>query len=272
MPGEGLEPSWAQGPADFESAASTNSATPALGPQHAPTGVRVKQGLPQALRRAIIASMPSAFRRTQPWDALLTEMDRALFFVFCKQPSSRPYPAEGVQDARPLTQAERRLSAALMRVNHAGEVCAQALYEGQSITARDPAIAARLRKAAEEEADHLNWCRRRVEELGGRTSLLDPFWYFGSLAIGMTAGLFGDRWNLGFLEETERQVEAHLDGHLRRLPEADRRSRAIVEQMKIDERGHAELARSLGAAELPDPVKTLMRLAAKVMTTIAERI
>ena len=216
--------------------------------------------------------MHTDWKRISAWDAILAEMDRALYHIFCEQPTSRPYPAEGVKDARPLSAEEKRLSAALMRVNHAGEICAQALYQGQSITARDPEIAARLRQASIEEADHLNWCRRRVEELGGRVSLLDPLWYLGSLAIGMTAGLFGDRWNLGFLMETERQVEEHLDGHLKRLPEADRRSRAIVEQMKVDEHGHAELARELGASELPDAVKRLMRLTAKVMTTVAERV
>ena len=261
-----------QGPADFESAASASSATPANAPQHAARTGAVKAGLARPRPRASMGGMDDGIRRAHPLDGLFTELDRALFFVFCEQPTSRPYPAEGVEDARALTPAEKRLSAGLMRVNHAGEVCAQALYEGQSITARDPAIAARLRQAAVEEADHLNWCRRRVEELGGRTSRLDPLWYLGSLAIGVTAGLFGDRWNLGFLMETERQVEAHLDGHLKRLPEADRRSRAVVAQMKEDEHGHAELARSLGASELPEPVKRAMRLAAKVMTTIAERL
>ncbi len=211
------------------------------------------------------------FRRYSPVDHVLREMDHVLNNIFCEQPSSRPYPAEAAGDDA-LTDTERKRAAGLMRVNHAGEVSAQALYQGQSLTARDPSISERLRQASIEEADHLNWCRRRLKELGDRPSLLDPFWYLGSLAIGMAAGVAGDRWNLGFLEETEYQVVRHLDSHLQRLPEHDVRSRAIVEQMKEDELGHARLARQLGAAELPAPVKALMKLTSKVMTTVAERI
>ncbi len=211
------------------------------------------------------------FRRHSLADRLIGEIDRALNNIFCPQKSSRPYPAEdrpeGLQSA-----AEKRLAAGLMRVNHAGEMAAQALYQGQSLTARDPGISKRLRQASIEEADHLNWCRRRLEELGARPSLLDPAWYAGSLAIGMAAGIAGDRWNLGFLEETEKQVVRHLDSHLARLPEKDARSRAIVEQMKVDEQGHADLAHELGAAELPVPIKRLMKITARVMTTLAERI
>ncbi|RME80695.1 MAG: 2-polyprenyl-3-methyl-6-methoxy-1,4-benzoquinone monooxygenase [Zetaproteobacteria bacterium] len=204
-------------------------------------------------------------------DRVIAEVDRAVYHIFCPQPSSRPYPAEGVAEAE-LSPREKRLSAALMRVNHAGEICAQALYQGQSIIARDPRIAERLQKASIEEADHLNWCLRRIEELGGRRSLLDPLWYLGSLAIGIAAGIPGDRWNLAFLAETERQVAEHLDGHLRRLPPSDARTRAIVEQMKEDELKHKSTAEQLGAAEMPGFVRKLMRLAAKVMTTTAERI
>jgi len=214
----------------------------------------------------------ASFRRYSPLDRLLQEMDHVLNNIFCEQPSSRPYPAEGAGDDAQLSASEKKLAAGLMRVNHAGEVSAQALYQGQSLTARDPSISARLRQASIEESDHLNWCRRRLDELGDRPSRLDPFWYLGSLAIGMAAGVAGDRWNLGFLEETEYQVVRHLDNHLKRLPAQDKRSRAIVEQMKEDELGHAQLAERLGAAKLPTPVKTLMKLTSKVMTTVAERI
>jgi len=167
---------------------------------------------------------------------------------------------------------QKRLAAGLMRVNHAGEMAAQALYQGQSLTARDPKLADKLKYASIEEADHLNWCRNRLEELDERPSLLDPLWYAGSFAIGMAAGIAGDRWNLGFLAETEHQVVRHLDNHLDRLPENDVRSRAIVEQMKIDEQGHAELAENLGAAELPQPIKQFMKLTSKVMTNLAEKV
>ncbi len=215
--------------------------------------------------------MSTELRRYTLADRFLQEIDRALNNIFCEQQSSRPYPAENKDEAE-LTEEEKRLASGLMRVNHAGEMAAQALYQGQSLTARDPALAERLMQASIEEADHLNWCRRRLSELGARPSLLDPFWYAGSLAIGMTAGMAGDRWNLGFLAETEKQVVRHLESHLRRLPAADMRSRTIVEQMKIDEQGHADLAEELGAARLPSPVRRLMRLTAKIMTTLAERI
>jgi ubiquinone biosynthesis monooxygenase Coq7 len=164
-----------------------------------------------------------------------------------------------------LGETERRHAARLMRVNHCGEVCAQALYQGQALASdrlRDA-----LDRAAREEADHLAWCERRIHELGGRLSLLNPLWYSGSLAVGYIAGKFGDDWNLGFLAETERQVEHHLQGHLDRLDANDARTRAVVEQMKQDEAEHAETARGLGARELPAPAKGAMRLAARVMTT-----
>ncbi|PIP02920.1 MAG: demethoxyubiquinone hydroxylase family protein [Zetaproteobacteria bacterium CG12_big_fil_rev_8_21_14_0_65_54_13] len=219
------------------------------------------------------------FRTPSIQDRLIGELDRALNNIFCEQPSSRPYPpaadTAASDDHQPLsemTAEQKRQAAGLMRVNHAGEMAAQALYQGQSLTARDPALSERLKYASVEESDHLNWCRRRLTELGEKPSILDPFWYAGSFAIGVTAGIAGDRWNLGFLAETEHQVVRHLDNHLQHLPAEDSRSRAIVTQMKIDEQGHAELAENLGAAELPQPVKQFMQLTSKVMTNLASRI
>ena len=180
----------------------------------------------------------------------------------------RPSPARNVADGD-LTSAERERVARLMRVNHAGEICAQALYHGQSITARTDEAQKRLEQAALEENDHLAWCDERVHALGSHTSRLNPFWYAGSFAIGMLAGAAGDRWNLGFLAETERQVVVHLDGHLKLLPAADHKSRAIVEQMRADEGAHATAAIEAGGADLPGPVATLMRAAARIMTGTA---
>ena len=154
-----------------------------------------------------------------------------------------------------------------MRVNHSGEVCAQALYQGQALTARNPDVKTALEQAAWEETEHLNWTETRIAELGGRTSLLNPLWYTGSLALGALAGSLGDKWNLGFLAETERQVEQHLDSHLGRLPQQDEKSRAILEQMKSDEIQHATTALEHGGAELPLPVKTAMKLSSKIMTS-----
>lgn len=159
-----------------------------------------------------------------------------------------------------------------MRVNHVGEVCAQALYQGQALTARDPQIRRALAEAATEEQDHLVWSALRIDELGGRQSLLNPLWYGGAFALGAVAGVLGDRWNLAFVAETERQVEAHLEGHLARLDEADTRTRAVVEAMRSDEAGHRASAIALGAAELPEPVKLAMRAMAKLMTTLAYRV
>jgi len=205
-------------------------------------------------------------------DRAVSEFDRALRAVAGVHRSARPSPAEGVRDAELLSEAERAHAAALMRVNHVGEVCAQALYQGQSLTARDAGNRATLEAAAREEEDHLAWSADRVHELGGRLSLLNPIWYAGALAMGVGAGLLGDRWNLAFLAETEQQVEEHLSGHLATLPEADARSRAIVAQMRIDEAKHRRSAVAMGAAEMPAPVKTAMRMAARVMTTLAQRI
>ena len=174
-----------------------------------------------------------------------------------------------MSEPRPLTDDEAREAVALMRVNHVGEVCAQALYDAQALAARSPELRAMFEQAAREEADHLAWTEERIRELGGRTSLLNPLWYGGAFAIGLAAARIGDRASLGFMAETERQVEQHLQGHLQRLPESDVASRAIVAQMKDDEVRHADAATALGGAELPLPVRMAMRLAARVMTRTA---
>ena len=171
-----------------------------------------------------------------------------------------------------MSEQERAHACGLMRVNHVGEVCAQALYQGQALTSRDPALRDALRGAADEETEHLAWTEQRIAELGGRKSLLNPLWYAGALSMGLIAGRLGDKWNLGFLAETERQVEAHLDSHLSDLPEQDLRSRDVVEQMRVDEIKHAETAVHLGAAELPEAVKKAMKFAAGIMTGTAYRI
>ncbi|HEX7637343.1 MAG TPA: 2-polyprenyl-3-methyl-6-methoxy-1,4-benzoquinone monooxygenase [Burkholderiaceae bacterium] len=173
---------------------------------------------------------------------------------------------------RPLSPEDKRLSGALMRVNHVGEVCAQALYQAQALATRDPALRERMRGAAQEEIDHLAWTEARLAELGDRPSLLNPLWYGGAFLIGLAAGRLGDRVSLGFVVETERQVERHLAGHLARLPAGDAASRAIVEQMKRDEAAHADAALAAGGIELPAPVRAAMRAAAKVMTTTAHRL
>jgi 3-demethoxyubiquinol 3-hydroxylase len=204
-------------------------------------------------------------------DRAIGEFDRALRAVLGVHAAGRPSPADGAAEAA-LAQAERAHAAALMRVNHAGEVCAQALYQGQALTARAPHNRAALEHAALEEQDHLAWSAQRIRELGGSTSLLNPFWYAGALAAGAAAGALGDRWNLAFLAETERQVEDHLAGHLAQLSPADRKTRAVVAAMREDEARHRASAIALGAAELPGPVKLGMRAMAKVMTTIAHRV
>jgi len=202
---------------------------------------------------------------------LILEFDRALRAIAGVAHASRPSPAERLPE-QPISEEERAHAAALMRVNHVGEVCAQALYQGQALTARQPEARAALEKAAREEEDHLAWSAERIRELGGRPSLLNPLWYAGSFAIGALAGALGDKWNLAFLAETERQVEEHLGGHLEALPQDDRRTRAVVEAMRADEARHRASALELGAAELPAPVKRAMRLASKVMTTVAYRV
>ncbi len=201
-------------------------------------------------------------------DALILEFDKALRTVFARAPTARAMPGEELPE-QPLDEAERAHAAALMRVNHVGEVCAQALYQGQALTCRDPAIRQALCQAAWEETEHLNWTERRIWELGGRKSLFNPLWYAGSLAIGIVAGKMGDDWSLGFLAETEQQVESHLDSHLASLPAQDHRSRAVVDQMKADEIRHADTAVHWGARELPVPVKAAMKAMAKLMTSTA---
>ncbi|MBX3663272.1 MAG: 2-polyprenyl-3-methyl-6-methoxy-1,4-benzoquinone monooxygenase [Burkholderiales bacterium] len=198
-------------------------------------------------------------------DDLIIGFDRGLRTLFAPARSMRPLPGEDLQDAE-MSPPQRALAAALMRVNHTGEVCAQALYQGQALTARDSGARAALEEAAREETEHLAWTEQRIAELGGRKSLLNPLFYAGSFAIGAAAGALGDRWNLGFLAETERQVVKHLEGHLARLPVQDRKSRAIVEQMREDEARHATTALRHGGAELPGPVKAAMQASSKLMT------
>lgn len=206
-------------------------------------------------------------------DRLISEVERSLGAVFEPAPvATRPSPARGVNSPTALNEAERRQSAGLMRVNHVGEVCAQALYFGQAFVARDAATREHLLDAAAEETDHLAWCGQRLRELDSRPSLLNPVWYGGAWTIGAVAGLVGDSVSLGFVVETERQVEAHLDGHLQKLPEHDAASRAIVQQMKADEARHAEQAEAAGGIALPAPVAALMRGAANVMRAVAYRI
>jgi 3-demethoxyubiquinol 3-hydroxylase len=208
---------------------------------------------------------------TDVLDRAILEFDRALRAIAGIHQAERPNPAEGIAEAD-LDEEARAHSAALMRVNHVGEVCAQALYQGQALTARDSGTRASLERAAQEEGDHLAWSMDRISALGGRPSLLNPLWYAGSLALGIGAGLLGDRWSLAFLAETEHQVEEHLTGHLEKLSDEDAPTRAVVKAMRDDEARHRQTAVSLGAAELPEPAKRAMRAMAKVMTTLAYRI
>jgi ubiquinone biosynthesis monooxygenase Coq7 len=198
-------------------------------------------------------------------DRLIGEIDKSIKVLAAPAHPVRPSPA-GASGELVLEEAERRESARLMRVNHSGEVAAQALYRGQAVTARDAVVAGALLQAAAEEMDHLAWCEQRLAELKGPTSILNPLWYLGSFAIGAVAGMFGDRTSLGFIVETEKQVEAHLRSHTRRLPAADQRSLAIVDQMTRDEAAHGAQAMSLGAADLPFMVRSAMRLTARLMT------
>jgi 3-demethoxyubiquinol 3-hydroxylase len=204
-------------------------------------------------------------------DDLITEFDKGLRTIAGIANESRPSPAESVPDAD-LQGPERQHAAALMRVNHVGEVCAQALYQGQALVARNSSARDALERAAREEQDHLAWSAKRIGELGGRPSLLNPVWYAGALAIGAVAGALGDKWNLAFLAETEQQVAEHLSGHLEKLPTEDGRTRAVVAAMRDDEARHRAMAIELGAAELPAPAKLAMRLAARIMTTVAYRV
>jgi len=203
-------------------------------------------------------------------DKLIIEFDKGLRTLAAPAISGRQHPDAHIEESE-MSDAERRHALGLMRVNHCGEVCAQALYQGQALTARSDAAREALKGAAQEEVEHLAWTEARIRELGGRPSVFNPLWYAGSLAIGVGAGLLGDKWNLGFLEETEHQVGAHLDSHLTSLPAQDARSRAIVGQMRDDELKHADMAHELGAARLPLPVRALMKLSSKVMTGASYR-
>jgi ubiquinone biosynthesis monooxygenase Coq7 len=208
-------------------------------------------------------------RNFSPIDRVLVNLDQAVRTLFGRpQTTERPNPAADVAETE-LSENERRHIARLMRINHTGEVCAQALYQGQSVTARLPEVRRTMERSAQEENDHLHWCETRIDELGDRKSLLDPLWYAGSFAIGALAGLAGDKWSLGFVVETERQVESHLNEHLDEIPITDKKTRAVLDEMKADERHHAEVAKVAGGASLPGPIKVAMRLAAKVMTRSA---
>lgn len=202
------------------------------------------------------------------FDQLIIGFDKSLRTVFSPAASARRVPGVDAAEAV-LDPVERRHAIALMRVNHAGEVCAQALYQGQAVSSSSLRIRAELEKAAREETDHLAWTEARIIALGGRKSFLNPFWYCGAFTMGILAGRLGDVWNLGFLAETERQVEAHLNSHLERLPSADAKSKDVLLQMRIDEVAHAETAVRLGAAELPRPIKMAMKASSRLMTAVA---
>lgn len=211
----------------------------------------------------------SHHRHYSPLDHLLMGVDVGLRTLL-GQPriTERPDPAKDQQESD-LSETERELAGRLMRINHAGEVAAQGLYQGQALTAKLPQVRQKMERAAQEENDHLDWCERRAKELGTHVSYLNPVWFAGSVAIGALAGIAGDKWSLGFVAETEHQVVRHLDEHLERIPETDTRSRAILEQMKEDEGHHATVALEAGGAELPAPVKKLMGLTSKIMTRTA---
>jgi ubiquinone biosynthesis monooxygenase Coq7 len=218
-----------------------------------------------------MGGMDDNIRHFGPLDRVLAACQRALDTVAGSAVASRPSPGEG-QPLPELDPPQRRHAAGLMRVNHTGEVCAQALYDGQAALARDPSTRAHLETAATEETDHLAWCAERLRELDDRPSLLNPVWYAGSFAIGALAAMAGDRWSLGFVVETERQVEAHLGEHLDRLPAVDTRSRAILAAMQADEARHADNALARGGKRLPFPIPSLMRSASTVMKAVAYRL
>jgi ubiquinone biosynthesis monooxygenase Coq7 len=207
-----------------------------------------------------------------PLEQLLALADRALRTTAAPPLAERSCPTAPAGEGAPLSDRERSEAAALMRVNHVGEICAQALYEAQALATRSPELRASFQRSAREESDHLAWTQERIEQLGGRPSLLNPLWFGGSFLIGLAAARAGDRISLGFMEETERQVERHLERHLERLPAGDADSRAIVAQMRDDERKHADQAAQLGATVLPLPVRWAMRAAAKFMTTTAHYV
>ncbi len=201
-------------------------------------------------------------------DKLIATFDTGLRTVFAQANAGRQRPDAQIEEST-LTETEKKQAAALMRINHVGEVCAQALYSGQALTSRNPQIVQSLQKAANEETDHLAWCEARINELGGRKSWLNPVWYAGSFALGAAAGALNDKWNLGFLAETEHQVSNHLQSHLTKLSDADTKTRTIIGQMQQDETQHALEAKELGASELPQPVKAGMKIASKIMTSTA---
>ncbi|MEN9863539.1 MAG: hypothetical protein RLZZ601_1303 [Pseudomonadota bacterium] len=205
-------------------------------------------------------------------DRFIIEFDTALRSVVGGAHAHRPTPGSDVQSTALLDVKEREHAAGLMRVNHVGEVCAQALYQSQKLVARNPEIRQMLDHSGQEEMDHLAWCETRLQELGSHTSYLNPIWYAGSFAIGLAAGLAGDKWSLGFVAETEKQVENHLESHLKKLPAEDERSRAIVDQMRVDEIEHGQAAISAGGAVLPEPIRKLMQAMSKVMTSTAYKI
>jgi ubiquinone biosynthesis monooxygenase Coq7 len=205
-------------------------------------------------------------------DRFIIEFDTALRSVVGGAHAHRPTPGSSIQSTALLDVKEREHAAGLMRVNHVGEVCAQALYQSQKLVARDPEIRRMLDHSAQEEMDHLAWCETRLQELGSHTSYLNPIWYAGSFAIGLAAGLAGDKWSLGFVAETEKQVENHLESHLEKLPVKDERSRAIVDQMRVDEIEHGQAAISAGGAVLPESIRDLMQAISKVMTSTAYKI
>lgn len=215
----------------------------------------------------------SSLRNFSALDRIIHGFDQALRVAAGEAPpAQRPDPAQTTGNQSGLAESERRHAGGLMRVNHTGEVCAQALYAGQAATARTADVKQAMQQAADEELDHLAWCQNRLQALESRPSLFNPLWYAGSFAIGAVAGLAGDRWSLGFLRETERQVEAHLAEHLDRLPEADEASRAVLAQMKIDEAEHAQMAENAGAADLPFPIRRFMRSTSELMKAVAYRI
>ena len=205
-------------------------------------------------------------------DRFIIEFDTALRSVVGGAHAHRPTPGSDIQSTALLDVKEREHAAGLMRVNHVGEVCAQALYQSQKLVARNPEIRQMLDHSGQEEMDHLAWCETRLQELGSHTSYLNPIWYAGSFAIGLAAGLAGDKWSLGFVAETEKQVENHLESHLQKLPAEDERSRAIVDQMRLDEIEHGQAAISAGGAVLPEPIQKLMQAMSKVMTSTAYKI
>lgn len=208
-------------------------------------------------------------RNLSPTDRLIGSLDQAIRLVLGPAPhAERPTPAASVPESEMSTE-ERDLSGRLMRINHAGEICAQALYQGQALTARLDDVRAKMEQAAQEENDHLAWTEERIDALGSHTSYLNPVWYAGSFVIGAVAGFAGDRWSLGFLAETERQVVDHLSGHLQRLPSSDAKSRAVLTQMREDEGRHATTAIESGGASLPQPLRQLMRFTSRVMTRTA---